>query len=631
MNRSPQKSGDEIANPNVMDADLRGNDFSMSVRRAAANVLGSSNAGREVANLCDRHEAARQLLLEDRGQGMPVIGAIGPTAQGKTKIISWLLSDNLEEISESSASEVPKKQTSEPRMIWYGPSPPAYLDSLQEDYRHYQQERMEPIGLPYLLLDSPACNDANPRAKELATRSLSLASVILLVIRADQIRSEVVTFLTQLSEGSVVIPIVNAIRQQDDSLRQDVDSLLNRLRDIAPNSTITDAVLIEDYELGERSQASIGSTAAGTIAARIHAALGGKWEDERRRLARLAALDKRFYHSLHSVLSDQLPSLTSAVTRLRQESLRIPSEIAEELVGRGGPMQAAIRSRLRLTLLTETAAFWFPYRSVLAILNLTHGAWDRLLISFSGSLPSLIGTVWTSASGRQAEVDSVSEVRKGLQNRGEVAVAERLGPLAEQFRREVDELHYDENKPPSERQRVKLSCVAKLSGLETLQSESQRIFDDEVESVAFTRRSAFLLGLFGTLLFWGLLSAPIVALYSEYLRASWQVFEQFDHATGATQGNPTFAFPTPPASMLLTSFILSLLPTAIFSMLVLSCSQSYRRVRAIEKAIRSRHHEAIETLQTRGVLQLQWDDPLLSDAEFLVTAGSATTPTPLRR
>ena len=38
--------------------------------------------------------------------------------------------------------------------------------------------------------------------------------------------------------------------------------------------------------------------------------------------------------------------------------------------------------------------------------------------------------------------------------------------------------------------------------------------------------------------------------------------------------------------------------------------------------------ELIEKLQSDGVLRLQWDDPLLADAEFLLSAGSAESMEP---
>ena len=89
---------------------------------------------------------------------------------------------------------------------------------------------MQSIGLPYLMLDSPGLNDEVESVRELAAKSLALSTVVLLVVRADQLRSEVVTFLTELSEGTLVVPVINAIRQREESLEEDVASLISRLR-----------------------------------------------------------------------------------------------------------------------------------------------------------------------------------------------------------------------------------------------------------------------------------------------------------------------------------------------------------------------------------------------------------------
>ena len=75
--------------------------------------------------------------------------------------------------------------------------------------------------------------------------------------------------------------------------------------------------------------------------------------------------------------------------------------------------------------------------------------------------------------------------------------------------------------------------------------------------------------------------------------------------------------------MMFTALVVSILPTALFSMLVLSYAQSRSRVVRAEKSIRERHHESITQLQQQGVLRLRWDEPLLSDAEFLVSAGAS--------
>lgn len=598
-------------------------DFSDRVRRAASNVLGDSRVGQEVKLLCDRHAASRDLLREDRGQGSPIVAVVGPSGQGKSTIANWMTKGRRNGHASVVGGESGAEDES--RLLWLGSRPPAFLNSAEEDYCHCNDSEMESIGISYFLLDTPACNEDQTNGAKLATRALSVATALVLVIRADQIRSQAVSLLAEASEGTLVIPVINAIRERSESLENDIQSLLSRLHDLVPTSLISDPVLIDDYEVAARDEAEVGRESAASVAGQITKLLGGKWENERRREVRLKSLERRFRHSLHTILSDELPGLTGAVTRLRTESIRLPIEIAESLVGRGGPLQAAIRTRLRLILLTQTAAFWFPYRSVLGLLNLTHGAWDRVLISFSGSLPSLLGAMWTSAKDKKVDQNAVAEVRQGLQRRSEQAVVERLGPLAQRFRKELNELQVDVGGAEGSQSTSLEPFGAKLTGIETLQSESQRIFDSEVEQAAVRRLTATWMGLIGTVIFWGLLSAPVIALYSQYISAGAEVFTSIAIDTDRPLAQALDRFPTPKLSLILTAFVLSLMPTAIFGMMIVSFSQGHRRVYAVEQSIRRRHHETIQSLQQSGVLHLQWDDPLLSDAEFLLTAGSAET------
>ena len=73
--------------------------------------------------------------------------------------------------------------------------------------------------------------------------------------------------------------------------------------------------------------------------------------------------------------------------------------------------------------------------------------------------------------------------------------------------------------------------------------------------------------------------------------------------------------------MLLTSVLLSVMPTAVYAMLVITMTQSNRRVQKCASKIQERHSQEIIRLQREGVLRLELDDPILADAEFLVRAG----------
>lgn len=582
------------------------------IRRAATNVLGNSPAGREVLELCDDHAEARDRILDDRSSGLTVVAAIGATGQGKSWIIRQLIGnrDTRQQIKSGNNADDATEQ-----LIWVGPAPPDNLDTTHEQYVHCSVSEMQPIGTSYLLVDAPGATDDRKAIASVANRALSLASVMLLVVRRDQIRSENIAALAAASEGTIVIPVINAVRSQDDHLSTEVDTLLTRMRKAAPTSTISLPVIVDDFEIENRSESQIGKQTAKGIADRLKSELECAWACDRRRSARLAAIDSRFQVAMHAVLSDQLPGLTAAVRRLNTEAKLLPGEIAETLVGRDGPLRAAVRSRLRLSLLTETVAFFFPYRTFLSILNLTHGAWDRVLLSLSGSLPSLVGAVWTSTKNLSANRGAEQDLREGLQNRCSAAVKDRLGPLAERFHDELLELRAAKPSNNSSVSHAARTQVAYLAGIDSLQESSQRIFDEEVERVAPSRFTAAICGLLGTSLFWFLMAGPIVALYRGYFDASYDALSQL--------GGELTNFPRPDLAMMLTSLMLSSLPTAIFSMLVLSASQSRSKVRKAEKRIRDVHHETIERLQREGVLRLSWDEPLLADAEFLLSAGSA--------
>jgi len=206
-------------------------------------------------------------------------------------------------------------------------------------------------------------------------------------------------------------------------------------------------------------------------------------------------------------------------------------------------------------------------------------------------------------------------IREGLRIRSSAAVDERLRPLARDFRDELSKLRQPGGEVSME---VKASeenaRVACLTGLDTLQERSQQLFEKKTSQCMLARPMVWLGGWIGMLVFWGLMAGPIVALYRDYLGASFEVLGQ----EGGFE-----RFPHPSAGMLLTSLLLSLLPTAIFAMLLVTIAQSRGRVRRVEDALREEHHQTIQQLQRDGILRLRWDDPMLADAEFLLSVGTS--------
>jgi hypothetical protein len=121
------------------------------------------------------------------------------------------------------------------------------------------------------------------------------------------------------------------------------------------------------------------------------------------------------------------------------------------------------------------------------------------------------------------------------------------------------------------------------------------------------------LGLFGTLLFWGMLAGPIVAIYRLYFQASWQAL------SSKVESVDGFSFR---ASVIGTSLALSFFPLLVYCMLVFSWQQRGARIRRIAGTTLAEEHKLVEELKNRGVIRLQYDDPMLEHAEFLVNIKS---------
>lgn len=615
MNQSPLVSGVSVDTP--------GDDFLNRVRHAGASVLGDSETGRQVRSLCDEHDRARRLITQDRAEGALVLAIVGATGQGKSWLVRQLIRDSVAADSIRSGNNA--DQTTED-LVWIGPQPPADLDSRFEQFVRVSSADMEPLGCPYMLVDAPGATDDRKGVVEVARRALSLASAIVLVVRRDQIRGKTSAILAVASEGTIVIPMINTIGRDDPELETDIDAFLANLRAVAPGSIIARPIEVEDYEVTGRDTEEVGQQTATELMRRLTIELENNPDSDRRKSTRLIALDGRFRAALSGLLAAELPGLTRAVNRLNDEATKLPGEVAQTLIGPDGPMQAAVRSRLRLKLLTATGAIWFPYRSILGVLNLTHGAWDRVLLSLSGSLPSLVSTIWTSTQSLTSDRKANDEVRDGLQRRSSAAVTDRLGPLAAQFRDELAILQHADDHDRSRStlgggqhasSHAQAQHVASLAGIDALQERSQKIFEEAIGQNSIARSTAMLLAMIGTLIFWALMAGPFVALYTEYFHASYASLV----SGGQVHEDALDRFPQPEFAMVLTSLFLSLLPTAIFAMIALSIAQSNGRTENAQNWIRQGHDEAISQLQQDRVLRLRWDDPLLRDAEFLVSAG----------
>lgn len=587
------------------------NSSATTIRRAARHVLGDSPTARALIDLCDDHEQAIGWIMDDRAPDATTVSVVGATGQGKTWLVRQLVQDP--HVRQSLRSGDRLEQTTR-QMVWIGPQPPTGLDSQYETYLHTAEDGLCDLGGRYLLADSPGATDLSPQVALASERAVAMSSVLILVVRRAQLRSEIASQIASAGDGTLVVPVITTVREapDDPELRSDLDALLARLRSVAPRTEMLAPIIVPDFELSDENEATIATRTTTQLANQLRPHLAGGDIAGRRRSARLQAAEDRFRQQIERELSHQSPRLAEALEHLDSAVERLPHDVAIELIGSGETLRAGIRSRLRAQLMINTAAIWFPYRTILGLLNLTHGAWDRLILALAGSLPSLVGSAWAGVANlRNAQQDTPTHDR--IRERSSAMIADRITPLLMRFHSELQRLNSSPSTPPG----TTTQTPAQLLGIDSLREHTQQIFDEEVARAAPPRSAGNLCGLIGVVLFWGLLAGPVIALYHDYFGASYQ--------TIVTQAHDLEAFPKPEFGMVFTSLILSLLPMSLFAMLVISWVQRRTRQQHAAHTIESRIQGVIEQLQQQNVLRVEFHDALVDDARCLLRAGRGNT------
>lgn len=577
---------------------------------AIHSVFSQRPLGRQLLRLCDQHRDALGALTQQGTVDYTAIALMGATGQGKTWLMQQIVHDPAVRKGLPSGDS---QHEATRQIVWVGPRAPAASDSRHERYLYCAQTAMLDLGGPYLLVDTPGATDVDVWTAELAQQAIQTASVLVLVIRREQLRSQVPGQLAAAADGAIIIPVVTAIRtsRDDPAVRSDIDACVTRIRAMAPRSEIEGAIEVPDFALAKESEERIGEEFAAHFAQRLRPHFTHGSIAQRRLLDRVDALQERFFLAIQDELRDHLPRLAAAIGHLEAEVERLPMEVATELVGSGAVLRGAIRARVRSEILLGTPMLCFPYRTLLGILNLTQGAWDQLLLAFSGSLPSLFGVAWSSLRNVR-EGEARDRAKETFRNRCRGMVDQRLRPYVQRFREEVCELREGTGKRNAVDGAAEMPG-AQLRGIEEIESQALAIFQREILLAAPSPLAVLASGLCGTLLFWGLLAGPIVALYRSYFGASYGSLRL--GAIGLDQ------FPQPPLGLLLTSLLLSLLPTMILAMIHLTWSQRRSQQERIAARIDRGIEEMIDLLWREHGLRLEFVDPLLEDARFLVQVG----------
>ncbi len=591
--------------------------FSERLAEATRVVFGDRPLTHAVADACARYEKDVRNIQTGRGINALTLAIVGAKGQGKTWVARQLVRDpQIRNLLRSGDLN----QDATTRLVWIGPNAPDGIDAVSEIYYPCAANQMVEIGQPFVVLDTPGVTDTNHRAAEIASAALSLAPIKLLIIARDQLRAASNLQIAARIDGAVCIPVISSVEPEETEegsaatlqLRNDLRTLREQLHLRAPNVRWVSEVLVPDFEITGNEEAAATSF-VGQLIDRLSDLELSELSLSSARDARLQSAQQRLRSDVAKLIDAELPQLSAAVDRLNRETENLPDRVLESLLGSTTVLETGVRMRLRARLVSDTSLLWFPYRTVMSTLNLTQGAWDRVVLAMAGSIPSLFGALASWAKNARQNRDFSIEIQDGIRQRTQRQVEERLKPLCDQFHRAVMKLRPQEDR--SKGIDEARSSGMNLTGIDELQNRSQRIFDDSIAANATANLFVQLLALVGTVLFWTFMAGPIVVIYREYFAASF-------HALGG-QETHLESFPHPSAALMLTSVVLSVLPLAIYCMVVLTATLSGRKVARVAKKIVREHEAAIEELKRTNVIHLEFEDELLQQAEFLLNLRRA--------
>lgn len=591
------------------------NPLAQRISEAANEVIGPSPAAFAIHDACRRFDLEARNITHARGVSSLLIAIVGAKGQGKTWVARQMVSDERVKSQLRSGDLVDDATT---RLVWIGAKAPLQLDAESEIFHCCSDGDMLSLGQTYVLLDTPGSTDSNPRAAEIAADALSLAPIKMLVIARDQIRSAAGILIAQRIDGSDCIPVISSVEPEETTdgspaarlLQNDLKSLRQQITALAPRVRLSPEILVPDFEISGDERASHESFVAQLTSrlSQLHLdelSLASSQEN------RLQSAELRLRRCVEQTIDQQIPQLARAVDRLNQETELLPERVLDSMLGSPQVLETGVRMRLRSQLVGDTYLLWFPYRTLMSTLNMTQGAWDRVMLALAGSVPSLFGALSSLARNVRQSRDFNFELQDGIRERMRRQVEERLQPLCEQFHRAVLRLRTQE----IDGELPNRSGDIHLSGIEELQLRSREIFEQAVESYRLRNWHVQLLAIGGTLLFWSFMAGPIVAIYHQYFSASYKSLVAGEiHPDG---------FPHPHPSLILTSVILSLLPLVVYAMIVLTLALSYRKVRRVAAEIQAAHVQAIRELRQRRVIHLHFEDRLLQQAEFLLNIARA--------
>lgn len=566
---------------------------------AIRRVFGSGEHASKLLSFCEN--ARTQLTEASVHRECPTrsIAVVGAKNTGKTWMCRCLVKDPVVHKKIPSGQGI-HNTTMQP--VWIGSEHPKGFNSDDYGFIPVRQDQLYPLGTPYMLLDMPGYNNASISNEHPIAKALDGCQIRILMVSSQTMECQSDLRFVSEQNGTILLPVI--IDQQYPSLnnggQSDIRRLMEKIIDVCPNSVVLDPLIIPSFDSDSGDVGEDYEATHQQILERIAEVLKKPLPDP-------AVFEDAIIDRMQSRIAIEAKSFLVEIGRfenhLRIKEKEIALKVIDSTLGTEQQLKSCLRMRLRWRTHSDIHDLQFPFRSFMGLLTLTSGAWDKLILSMTGGLPSLAMLSMQALHNlKDSYASKLGSLIDRIKEESSEAMAKHWTMFSNAVRERMpeNELHrYPGSKPELD-----------FSGLDVLEGQSRKIFEDSVGAIQKnTRRWVHWIGWGATLLFVAMITGPLYAIYHQFFTA-W---------SGSFLGTSTWqSFPMPPISLILSSMVWILLPVGILAIIANTIPTKPKHIDNCIQRVRDQHDKIARSLWENGTLKVESNSPEIEAIRYLL-------------
>ena len=571
------------------------------IDHAMVSLFGrNSRKLRTFRELADQFKKEMERLGAVDSFHLPIFAISGASGVGKTWLAKQFTSDS--EIRSKLHEDEPTL-----KITGFGPKTPPVLSETSGEigtYHRCESEKMlTGLETEYVVLDLPSNDDLSDKVREIANLALDSSHIKIFVFGSSTLRSgEQIEKLSKAS-GASILPVYSKCNPENNHRQQDH---YNKLKEKYPETNFLDALYVDDWSPDSQSEGEV----ADETKKKLRGILSKAISDQKVKHSLATQIQCKSHHFKNeldlSIIQDFRTKVKKSADDLDSAFKELPNAIALKLIGDDRTLRAGIRTRLRTAYVDETHSALFPFRSLLQILSLFSGAWDRLAFASLGSVPSFVLSIVQATKNAKDAKKVKNSIKKHAENRLKESIRPKLNKFSDaiaSYSKESELITPRNPKPEVE-----------LTGINDLSASVEKLFATRVNEGL--PKMHFLLSLPAILAFWGLAIGPIWETYNRYGQA-WM--ESLFSATDID----IFKYPVLSFSTISSTLLHCLMPPTIIAgiALVLLCRKS--STDNIASTIRKDYDSKVDEMIKDEALAMHINDKRLEASRILLKDRSS--------